>query len=60
MSWGDLKACINDLTSLLALPAIWTGGEPRQIIIALLDVLIGVLRVDAVNALLVLTWIAKA
>jgi hypothetical protein len=47
---GRLKACINDLTSLLALPAIWTGGEPHQIIAALLDVLMGVLRLDAVYA----------
>jgi hypothetical protein len=47
---GRLKACINDLTSLLALPAIWTGREPHQIITALLDVLMRVLRLDAAYA----------
>lgn len=45
-----LKACINNLVSLLALPAIWTGGDPRQIIRALLDGMIGVLQVDFVYA----------
>ena len=33
----NLKACINDLISVLALPAIWTGREPSQIISTLLD-----------------------
>jgi Sigma-54 interaction domain len=45
-----LKACINDLTSLLALPAIFTGREPHEIITALLDVLMGILRLDTVYA----------
>lgn len=43
---NQLKACVNDLVSLLALPAMWTGGEPRRIISALLDVLLGVLHLD--------------
>jgi transcriptional regulator with GAF, ATPase, and Fis domain len=47
---GRLKACINDLTSLLALPAIWTDHEPRSIIGGLLDVLMAVLRLDALYA----------
>jgi hypothetical protein len=47
---GRLKACINDLTGLLALPAIFTGREPNQIIAALLDVLMGILRLDTVYA----------
>jgi transcriptional regulator with GAF, ATPase, and Fis domain len=47
---GRLKACINDLTGLLALPAIFTGREPSQIIAALLDVLMGILRLDTVYA----------
>jgi transcriptional regulator with GAF, ATPase, and Fis domain len=47
---GRLKACINDLISLLALPAIFTGREPHQIITALLDVLMRILRLDAVYA----------
>jgi PAS domain S-box-containing protein len=42
----NLKACINDLISVLALPAIWTGGEPSQIITTLLDVLLGMLRLS--------------
>jgi transcriptional regulator with GAF, ATPase, and Fis domain len=47
---GCLKACINDLTSLLALPAIFTGREPHQIITSLLEVLMGVLRLNAAYA----------
>src|SRR6266436_5267100 len=41
-----LKACINDLVSVLAMPAIWSGTEPSQIIGTLLDVLLGILRLD--------------
>ncbi|HET8922458.1 MAG TPA: ATP-binding protein [Candidatus Acidoferrum sp.] len=41
-----LRACINDLVSLLALPAIWTGHEPSQIGRTLLDALVGMLRLD--------------
>ena len=41
-----LQRCINDLISLLALPAIWTGSEPAQIISSLLDSLLGMLRLD--------------
>jgi PAS domain S-box-containing protein len=41
-----LKACINDLISVLALPAIWTGREPSHILSTLLDVLLGMLRLD--------------
>jgi transcriptional regulator with GAF, ATPase, and Fis domain len=47
---GRLRACINDLTSLLTLPAIWEGHEPEQIVAALLDVLMAVLRLDAARA----------
>ena len=42
----NLKACINDLISVLALPALWTGREPSQILSILLDVLLGMLRLD--------------
>src|SRR5712671_1405806 len=41
-----LQGCINDLISVLALPAMWTGQEPAQIVNTFLDVLIGVLRLD--------------
>src|SRR5438552_34096 len=45
-----LRACINDLISVLALPAIWGGREPSQIVSTLLDVLLGMLRLDFVYA----------
>jgi PAS domain S-box-containing protein len=41
-----LKACINDLISVLALPAIWSGHEASLIASTLLDVLLGMLRLD--------------
>src|SRR6202046_5008656 len=41
-----LQRCINDLVSLLALPAIWRGSEPSQIIQTLLDVLLRMLSLD--------------
>jgi PAS domain S-box-containing protein len=45
-----LHRCINDLISVLTLPAIWRGGDPAQIIRTLLDVLLGMLRLDLVYA----------
>jgi len=45
-----LKACINDLISVLALPAMWSGQQPSQIVSTLLDVLLGMLRLDFVYA----------
>jgi hypothetical protein len=41
-----LQGCISDLISVLALPALWTGNEPAQIINTLLDGLVGMLRLD--------------
>lgn len=41
-----LQRCINDLVSLLALPAVWSGGDPPQILHTLLDALIRMLRLD--------------
>src|SRR5258708_11057704 len=41
-----LKACINDLISVQALPAIWSGGQPCQIVGALLDMLPEMLSLD--------------
>ena len=41
-----LKTCINNLISMLALPAVWTGGEVGQIATALLDVLLDMLQLD--------------
>src|SRR2546422_74987 len=42
----DLKACINDLITVLALPAIWSNLEPSQIVSTLLEALAGMLRLD--------------
>jgi PAS domain S-box-containing protein len=41
-----LQRCINDLISVLALPAIWSGGEPTQIVSTFLDALLGMLKLD--------------
>ena len=41
-----LQGCINDLISVLALPAMWSGQESEQIVSTLLDVLVGMLRLD--------------
>src|SRR6266568_2337158 len=41
-----LKTCINNLISVQALPAIWSGGKPSQIVSASLDVLMNMLSLD--------------
>ncbi len=41
-----LQSCINDLISVLSLPAIWTGSESSHILGTLLDVLLTMLRLD--------------
>ena len=49
---GDVKhlqRCINDLISLLALPAVWSGGDPSQVLHTLLDALVRMLRLDLVS-----------
>lgn len=43
-----LQRCINDLVSLLALPAIWSGGDPSQVLHTLLDALMRTLNLDVV------------
>jgi PAS domain S-box-containing protein len=43
-----LKSCINDLLGVLSLPAMWSGHEPSRIAGTLLDVLLGILRLDFV------------
>ena len=45
-----LQRCINDLISLLALPAVWSGNEPAQIVPTLLDALLRMLGLDFVFA----------
>ena len=50
--WDDnveterLQSCVNDLTSLIALPPTWVGCEPPQVLTMLLDVVVGMLRLD--------------
>lgn len=43
-----LQRCINDLVSLLALPAIWTVSNPSQILHTLLDALMRMLSLDII------------
>ncbi len=43
-----LQRCVNDLISVLALPATWSGGEPSQIVHTLLDALLRMLQLDLV------------
>ena len=47
---AGLQGCINNLVSLLALPAIWSGQEPAHILGTLLDALVSMLRLDFVYA----------
>ena len=41
-----LEGCINDLVSLLALPAMWRGRGPPHVVDTLLDALLSMLRLD--------------
>jgi PAS domain S-box-containing protein len=41
-----LQRCLNDLLSVLAFPAMWTGRSPQQIVISFLDGLLSMLRLD--------------
>jgi PAS domain S-box-containing protein len=43
-----LQRCINDLVSLLALPALWSGGDASQIARTLMDVLQRLLQLDLI------------
>ncbi len=43
-----LRRCINDLVSLLALSAIWSGGDPSQVLHTLVDALMRMLNLDLV------------
>lgn len=42
----------NDLMGILTLPSVWSGREPSQIVVALLEVVIRILRLDFAYALL--------
>ena len=41
-----LQACINDLVSVMALPAMWTGQDWQDIVGMLLDAVVGMLRLE--------------
>ncbi len=43
-----LRRCINDLLSVLALPALWSGNDPAQIVRTLADTLVSMLDLDFV------------
>jgi PAS domain S-box-containing protein len=43
-----LQRCINDLITVLALPALWGGGEPMRIANTIADALLGMLELDFV------------
>jgi PAS domain S-box-containing protein len=44
----DLQRCINDLVTLLAFPAMWTGRGPSEIVSTCADGLLTMLRLDMV------------
>ena len=39
-----LRRCLNDLVSVMALPALWADKEPQQIASMLADALLGMLN----------------
>jgi PAS domain S-box-containing protein len=43
-----LQRCLSDLVSIQALPAIWSGADPPQIVRTLLDSLLAMLNLDLV------------
>jgi PAS domain S-box-containing protein len=45
-----LERCLNDLVSVLALPAAWSGSQPSHIVQTLLDALLVMLCLDFVYA----------
>src|SRR3954453_18573492 len=43
-----LRRTMRDLVALSALPAVWAGYQPRQVVEGLADVLLSTLRLDLV------------
>jgi PAS domain S-box-containing protein len=43
-----LRRCVNDLISMMALPALWSGGDPSHIARTLIDVLQRLLHLDLI------------
>ena len=48
-----LQGCINDLVSIVTIPAIWRGRESTEIVKMLLDALLRILRLDFAYAWLI-------
>ncbi len=48
----QLQRSVNDLTSLMALPAMWAGGDRSYVMDTLLDVLLDILHLDFAYVLL--------
>jgi len=46
----SLRHCLNDLVIVLAMPAMWTGGDASQVIDTLLDALLSIVHLDFVYA----------
>jgi PAS domain S-box-containing protein len=44
-----LQRCINDLVSILAFPAVWTGKDPSQIVDTLIEALLRMVRLDFIS-----------
>ena len=51
----ELKSCIRDLIGVLALPALWTGGDASRIVATLLEILQRILNLDFAYAQLPMT-----
>src|SRR5580692_3661053 len=45
-----LQGCINDLIAIVALPAMWSGHDPSEILGGLVGALVRMLRLDLVYA----------
>jgi PAS domain S-box-containing protein len=45
-----LQRCMNDVVSILALPAVWSGSQPSRILETFLDALLGMLELDFLYA----------
>ncbi len=45
-----LQRCMNDLVSVLALPAVWSGNEPNRVLDTFLEALLGMLDLDFLYA----------
>src|SRR5215216_4356186 len=43
-----LQRCLNDMVSVIALPAVWSDGEPTAIVRTLLEALLGMLSLDLI------------